>query len=328
MISVIAARSRNRVIGKDGQIPWHLPQDLRWFKQLTSGHVVIMGRKTYESIGKPLPNRVNIVVSSTFATSAEDVWTVNSFEKALEVAADWPDKDIDIIGGEKIYQAALDSGKVDMIHITLVNTVIENGDAFFPFTPPDKWKLVEYGDIETDEKAGLEYVWLEYAPVDSSSLARPLLYLPAARFDNQAGYMEEILNDGVCPFCPEWLDWYHDNPIVLETDHWVITKNDNPYTGTVHDILLIPIRHVEHFARLTLAEQQDFGNAVNAAIAKFGLEYGALGMRFGDMSRTGGSVAHLHAHIKVGDVDNPDHQPVRFKMSSVPQDNKSPDQFD
>ncbi len=328
MIAVIAARSRNRVIGKNGEIPWHLPEDLKVFKTLTAGDVVIMGRKTYESIGKPLPNRVNIVVSSTFATGREDVWTVNSFERALEVANGWPGKDIFIIGGEQIYQAALDSGMVEVIYLTLVNTFIEDGDAFFPFTPPDKWRVVEEGHIQTDRKSGLEYVFLQYEPVTSGKQSGSLLYLPAARFDNQAGYMEEILNDGLCPFCPEWLSWYHENPIINRTPHWIVTKNDNPYKGTREDLLLIPKEHVTNFDELSQDAKTDFGLTISWVIRNFGLDYGALGMRFGDMSRTGGSVAHLHAHIKVGDVDAPDHQPVRFKMSSVPQDNKSPDHFD
>ncbi len=327
MITVIAARSRNRVIGKDGQIPWHIPADLKRFKELTTGNVVIMGRKTYESIGKPLPNRVNIVVSSSLATAPEDVWTVSNFEKALEVASDW-NKPIFIIGGQQIYQAAFDAGVVDAIELTLVNTHIENGDAVFPFTSPSDWIVTEAGNIQKDDVSGLEYVFLRYSPASEYPPSPPLLYLPAARFDNQAGYMEEILNDGICPFCPQWLAWYHQNPIANQSPHWIVTKNDNPYKGTIEDLLLIPKSHVENFDELSLAAKTDFGLMISWVIHSYGLDYGALGMRFGDMSRTGGSVAHLHAHIKVGDVDNPNHTPVRFKMSSVPQDNKSPDQFD
>lgn len=85
-----------------------------------------------------------------------------------------------------------------------------------------------------------------------------------------------------------------------------------------------PKEHVESFDQLSQEAIKDFGQVVSSVIQGLGLEFGALGMRFGDMSRTGGSVAHLHAHIKVGDVDNPDHQPVRFKMSSVPKENKAP----
>lgn len=328
MITVIAARSRNRVIGKDGLIPWSISADLSRFKALTSGSVVIMGRKTFESIGKPLPNRVNIVVSSTFATGNENVWSVNSYEKAIHIAKDWKDKEIFIIGGERVYQSALNSDEVDAIELTLINTVIEDGDAFFPFTPPSQWKVVNESDIFIDENTGLEYAYLRYEPSVDYSDTTPMLYLPAARFDEQAGYMEQILNDGVCPFCPQWLSWYHEAKVEFETEHWIVTKNDNPYTGTLQDILLIPKLHAENFLQLSEEERMDFGLTLSKAMRWFKLEFGAVGMRFGDMSRTGGSVAHLHAHIKVGDVDNPDHQPIRFKMSSVPKVNKSPDLFD
>lgn len=323
MATVIAARSRNRVIGVDGHLPWSIPADLRRFKELTGGHTVIMGRKTFESIGKPLPNRTNIVITSNRNWSAEGVTVVHGLTAAMQHAELNHLDEIFIIGGERVYQEALERNLVDKIELTLVNCFIE-GDAFFPLTPPEKWDVTREEIHKADDKNVYDFAFLTYEYRQLSEHYKPSLYLPAARYQDQLEHMQNILNDGVCPFCPRWLSWYHENKIELETTHWVVTKNDNPYKGTTHDYLLIPKEHVGHFNELSTEAVDDFGRAIYIVNVYFGLEYGAIGMRFGDMSRTGGSVYHLHAHIKVGDVDNPDHTPVKFKMSSVPKENKAP----
>jgi dihydrofolate reductase len=120
----IAAVSLNRVIGKDGKVPWDIPEDLHRFMKLTSGHTVLMGRKSFESLGKPLPNRRNVVLSSR---SIPQVETYSSIDSALKALRD--EEEVYAIGGGEIFAELLD--RVDMIRLTLVEQEIE-GDTFFP----------------------------------------------------------------------------------------------------------------------------------------------------------------------------------------------------
>jgi dihydrofolate reductase len=121
----IAAMSLNRVIGRGNQIPWHLPEDFKWFKRMTTGNVVVMGRKTFESIGKPLPNRETIVVSRS-GFSYPGVRTVSSLDE-IDLANEA--REVFICGGGQIYEQAL--GKCSDLYLTVVKREVE-GDAFFP----------------------------------------------------------------------------------------------------------------------------------------------------------------------------------------------------
>ena len=125
MFKAIAAMSLNRVIGRGNQIPWHLPEDFKWFKQMTSGHVIVMGRKTFESIGRPLPNRETIVVSRT-GFSHPGVRTVTSLDQ-IDPAKET--RDVFICGGAQIYEQALP--QCSDLYLTLVKREVQ-GDAFFP----------------------------------------------------------------------------------------------------------------------------------------------------------------------------------------------------
>lgn len=127
IISMIAAMADNRIIGKDNQMPWHLPADFAWFKRCTMGKPVVMGRKTYESIGRPLPGRLNIVISRDASLSIEDVTTVTSIEQALEVAGEV--EEVMIIGGGAIYAACLPMA--NKLYITHIEAEIQ-GDTQFP----------------------------------------------------------------------------------------------------------------------------------------------------------------------------------------------------
>jgi dihydrofolate reductase len=121
----IAAMSLNRVIGRGNQIPWHLPEDFKWFKKMTTGNVIVMGRKTFESIGKPLPNRETIVVSRS-GFSHPGVRTVASFD---EIDLSKETRDVFIAGGAQIYAQSLD--RCSDLYLTLVKKEVQ-GDAFFP----------------------------------------------------------------------------------------------------------------------------------------------------------------------------------------------------
>lgn len=131
MISLIVARAANNVIGNKGQIPWYLPDDLKYFRKITTGNVVIMGRKTYESIGKPLPNRVNIVVS-TGMDSHDGIIVVPSFEMAImKCKTDFAEKDVFLIGGHSIYQTGF--CLVDKMYITEIGQSFDGDTKFVEF---------------------------------------------------------------------------------------------------------------------------------------------------------------------------------------------------
>ncbi|EEX95306.1 hypothetical protein VIOR3934_09775 [Vibrio orientalis CIP 102891 = ATCC 33934] len=127
IISMIAAMAQDRVIGIDNQMPWHLPADFAWFKRCTMGKPVVMGRKTYESIGRPLPGRQNIVISRDASLVIEGVTTVTSIEEALTAAGEV--EEVMIIGGGTIYQACLP--KANKLYVTHIEAEI-NGDTQFP----------------------------------------------------------------------------------------------------------------------------------------------------------------------------------------------------
>lgn len=139
-ISAIAAMSKNRVIGRDNALPWHIPEDFKYFKRTTFGKPVIMGRKTYESLGQPLPGRINIVISRNPDDIKGDVFAVDTLEKAIERAtaialADSVDE-IFIIGGGQIYTAALP--QTDRLYLTVIDESFE-GDAHFPDFDENEW---------------------------------------------------------------------------------------------------------------------------------------------------------------------------------------------
>ncbi|MDE6015616.1 MAG: dihydrofolate reductase [Acetatifactor sp.] len=127
MIGLIVARSKNNVIGKNGQIPWKIKGEQKQFRELTVGNVVVMGRKSYEEIGHPLPNRMNIVVSQSANYSGENLITVGSFQEAIKVAGK---ADIYVSGGYGLFKEAIPI--VDKMYITEIDMDIKDGDVFFP----------------------------------------------------------------------------------------------------------------------------------------------------------------------------------------------------
>ncbi len=152
ILSMIVAHANNRVIGKDNDMPWHLPADLAYFKKTTLGKPVVMGRKTYESIGRPLPGRLNIVISRDDNYLAEGVITVTSVEQALTQAGDV--EEVMVIGGGAIYQHCL--AAADRLYITHIDAEIE-GDTQFPNYDLDKdWSLSHSEKYAADEKNAFE----------------------------------------------------------------------------------------------------------------------------------------------------------------------------
>ena len=157
LVTLIAAASENNVIGKDNKLIWHLSDDLKHFKDLTKGHFVIMGRKTFESMPKALPNRTNVVITRKLDYKAENAIVVNSLEQALLEAKS--DKQPFIIGGGEIYKLAIENA--DRIELTRVHTTIE-GDAFFPEINTDLWQEVSSEKRFKDDKNEYDFTFYRY----------------------------------------------------------------------------------------------------------------------------------------------------------------------
>lgn len=155
-VVLITAVSENNVIGNEGKIPWHLPDDLKHFKELTEGHSVIMGRKTFESIGKPLPNRRNIVITRQHV-SFDGCEVVHSLEEALKVCVD--ESEVWVIGGGEIYREALP--RADRIELTRVHVKVD-GDAFFPKVDSSQWHLKRGFRHESDERHAYPFTFQTY----------------------------------------------------------------------------------------------------------------------------------------------------------------------
>jgi len=157
MITIIAAIAQNNVIGKNNQLIWHLPADLKHFKKTTSGHCVIMGRKTYQSLGKPLPNRTNIVITRNSHFIADGCTVVNTLEAALETAK--TDDNPFILGGAQIYQQAM--AVADVLDLTFVHNDFE-GDVFFPEIDLNIWKEIARQDFKADAKNKYDYSFVRF----------------------------------------------------------------------------------------------------------------------------------------------------------------------
>ena len=157
MIIMIAAVAENNALGKDNELVWHLPNDFKRFKTLTSGHHIIMGRKTFESFPKPLPNRTHIIITRQKNYQAEGCIIVDSIEKALSICP--KDEDSFIIGGGEIYTLGL--AYTDKIEITRVHSSFE-ADAYFPEINKKDWKLEKYEFNEKDEKHKYDYTYETY----------------------------------------------------------------------------------------------------------------------------------------------------------------------
>ncbi len=149
VVSLIVAVSSNGVIGRDGGLPWRLSNDLKHFKKLTMGHHLIIGRRTWDEVGKPLPGRTMVVVTRSRRFAPEGVRVAHSLEEALDIARD--DDEPFIGGGAHIYRMALEKILVDRLYITRVHAEVD-GDTFFPDIKFDAWKLVSEEHHEADER--------------------------------------------------------------------------------------------------------------------------------------------------------------------------------
>jgi len=152
--TIVVAISENHVIGKDNKLLWYMPNDLKHFKEITTGHPVIMGRKTYDSVGKPLPNRRNIIITRKKIT-IEGCEVVNSIEEAFLLCTDEPE--VFIVGGAEIYRQSINL--TDRIYLTIIHKEFE-GDSFFPEISKKEWKEVFREDHQPDHKNTLPYSFI------------------------------------------------------------------------------------------------------------------------------------------------------------------------
>lgn len=162
IISLIAALTENRVIGKNNDLPWHLPDDMKYFMQTTKGHHVIMGRKNYDSIPekfRPLPNRTNIVVTRQNDFRAPGCIVVNSIERGLEIAKNNQEREVFIIGGADIYRQGF--GKTDKLYLTEIKTTLE-GDTYFPEFDKTDWRESSRVHHPTDERHAHAFDFVVY----------------------------------------------------------------------------------------------------------------------------------------------------------------------
>ena len=157
--NIIVAISDNNAIGRNNELLWHISADLKFFRRQTLGWPVIMGRKTFESIGRALPGRVNVVISRGFSTG-EEVEVAGSLEEAFAIAESTNLEKCFVMGGGQIYAQALASA--DRLVVTHVHTVIEDADTFFPAIDPTVWSVANRSELFTDEETGYTFEFVEY----------------------------------------------------------------------------------------------------------------------------------------------------------------------
>jgi|TARA_B110000908_G_C10217037_1_gene433306 dihydrofolate reductase len=162
MITVIAAIAKNNALGKDNDLIWYLPADLKRFKKVTTGHYILMGRNTFESIGKPLPNRTTIIITRNKNYSKEGCLTAGSIEEAIELAKE--EAQLFIIGGAQIYKEIMAKDLADQLDITLVHSEFE-ADVYFPEIDAKVWKEAVREDFKADEKNDYDYSFISYQKI-------------------------------------------------------------------------------------------------------------------------------------------------------------------
>lgn len=159
-VSLIAALDRHHAIGRDNDLPWRLPDDLKRFKALTLGKPVLMGRKTAESLGRALPGRLNLVLTRSGRVPFEGMQAVASVDEAIRIATEQGADELCVIGGGEVYALTLD--RSDVLHLTEVDTVVDDAHAFFPPFDPVDWREVSREVHPVDAKHALRFDFVEY----------------------------------------------------------------------------------------------------------------------------------------------------------------------
>ncbi len=302
---IIVAYDVNRGIGYADQLPWagEMPADMKHFKEKTIGNIVLMGRTTYESIGGPLPNRENRVLTRQEGYEAPGCKVYTNPEDALLVDTE-DDRELFVIGGEQIYNMYLPFARY--ITATEIDHAFQV-DTYFPGLDDTQWEVTSHVDHTSDEKNKYDFSIV--------TRKRKPIYIDTskARTAEQYEQFRQIELDGLCPFCAEHLEEYHEGPVMERGESWNVIGNMVPYPHTDTHLVLIPSRHVTKPEELTVDEWAQLRDLVTTYTKD--LPYGGVAFRFGDISHTAASVAHLHVHILKPEDDLPDDQKVRFKIS-------------
>jgi len=159
-ISLVVAMDRHRAIGRDNDLPWRLPDDLKRFKALTLGKPILMGRKTAESLGRALPGRLNLVLTRSGRVPFDGMQAVRSVDEAIGIAAEQGAGELCVIGGGEVYALTLD--RADVLHVTEVDTVVDDAHAFFPTFDPAHWREVAREPHPIDARHTLAFDFVEY----------------------------------------------------------------------------------------------------------------------------------------------------------------------
>lgn len=338
-ISIIAAVAANGVIGRDGELPWRLTSDLRRFRRLTTGHAVIVGRKTHESIlkrlGHPLPERHTIVVTRNSSYEAPGCEVATSFPEALlraylhhmlhERSGNPYPSETFVIGGAELYREALPVA--DRIYLTSVRAEVA-GDAWFPPVNRSEWTVeeTEICDDEGEYISSFEFLARKPRQIEPHGFQD----FDHIREPEQRAVMEEIERLGICPLCPDHIGHWGPRPVLLVGEHWFIGRNSWPYRSTRLHLIFTPKTHAERLADLTPAAWAELLELLRMVEVVCRLSSGAIGIRFGTPSETGATIRHIHAHLIVADQDvsRPGYERVRFPMGPKPapaQEKKTPD---
>ena len=337
-IAIIAAVAENGVIGRNGDVPWRLKSDLQRFKRLTYGKTVIVGRKTHESIlrrlGHPLEGRRMIILTRQPNYSAPaGCEVVASWEEALTRARGTGE--VFVIGGAEVYRIAKPYAAA--VYLTEVHAW-PNGDAYFHF--PEYydtsvlWREVIVERYPRDAENEYDHtfkVLQRRAQTSTATHGDPppatYVHLEHARHDDQRVIMQRIAEEGICPFCPENRKTSEVLEPLWQGKHWVLVPNRWPYRFTTLHLLAVPERHMWMLSELTTEEWSELHTLIAWTEAKYHIDGGSIGIRFGNPALTGATVEHLHVHLIVADPDatKPGYERVRFPMGPKPREKKAPD---
>ncbi|MFZ2769694.1 MAG: dihydrofolate reductase [Minisyncoccia bacterium] len=294
MLKIIVAVSENGVIGRGNDLPFNLPADRRRFRDITGSSPVVMGSNTFVSLPdrfRPLPGRENIVLTRNPNAKLDGVTFVLWWKEILHRAET---EDMFVIGGAKIYKVALDH--CDELYVTRVHAEVE-GDVFFPELDMSDWKLLSSEEHAQDEDNEYAFTWEVYERIPRISPQSPFIEMRNCRTDEQVKAMKEILEAGVCPFCPENLARWHKKPILWTGNYWVVSENMWPYAGSKIHLVLFLKTHAEGVEKMPSGAFEELGTILRWASSKYEIPGGGFYMRFGECIWTGGTVRHIHAHI-------------------------------
>jgi len=244
--TIVVATSRNRAIGKDNDLLWHLPDDFKFFKETTKNHHILMGRKTYQSLGKPLPKRVSIVITrNTEFALPEGHHVVSSLEGALAVGEQAGLDEIMIIGGGKIYKESLDKDLVDKMYITEIDANIDGADTFFPEFDKSEWTEAERIHHPADERHQYAFDFVTYT---NKKQNRSILdWREELAESNELLDFQEFVQ--TCSNSSETPQNWNADRFIAEYRDGYLTLSDDPYYDVIASLNMSLDSFKKHFSK-------------------------------------------------------------------------------